>query len=261
VDDVVVWEQTPTTSHFLNMSAAAKVFRRSFSNGKDIKFGTDARSAMLQGVNKIADTVKTTLGPKGRNVVIEQAYGAPKITKDGVTVARNVDFADKFENLGAQLVRQVASKTNDQAGDGTTTATVLTQSIYSEGCMRVAAGMNPMDLKRGIDKAVDFVLDDLKSNSKVINTREEIAQVRVVCAASCAWIPRAHAPHLLRSELRSFWMPRHSDPSRCCEPLPCTPLGGHYLCQRRPRDWRNDLSGHGEGRQGGRHHGPGGQVC
>merc|ERR1711968_69242 len=164
------------------MQASRVIGRRAFSSGKDIKFGAEARSLMLDGVNKIADTVKTTLGPKGRNVVIEQAFGAPKITKDGVTVARNIDFKDKYENLGAQLVRQVASKTNDLAGDGTTTATVLTQAIYTEGCTRVAAGMNPMDLKRGIDKAVEQVVTNLEGLSQPIEAKESIAQVATISA-------------------------------------------------------------------------------
>lgn len=156
--------------------------RRAFSTGKDIKFGTDARARMLNGVNKLADAVQVTLGPKGRNVVIEQSFGAPKITKDGVTVAKAIEFADKWENMGAQLVRQVASKTNDIAGDGTTTATILTRAILVEGVKSVAAGMNPMDVRRGIQAAVDFVLENLKNNSRTITTKEEIAQVATISA-------------------------------------------------------------------------------
>merc|ERR1719310_2548394 len=146
-------------------------------SGKDLHFGNDARALMLEGVNRLADAVQTTLGPKGRNVVIEQSFGAPKITKDGVTVAKAIEFKDRHQNLGAQLVRQVASKTNDIAGDGTTTATILTRAIYSEGCKAVAAGMNPMDLRRGINLAVDAVLADLKSRSKMISTKDEIKNV------------------------------------------------------------------------------------
>ena len=132
---------------------------------------------MLKGVQRLADAVKVTLGPKGRNVILEQSWGSPKITKDGVTVAKHIEFEDKYYNLGAQLVKDVANKTNDVAGDGTTTATVLTSAIYNEGCKAVAAGMNPMDLKRGIDKAVEEVVRRLKDSTKPIKTREEIAQV------------------------------------------------------------------------------------
>jgi len=155
---------------------------RSFVTGKDIRFGAEARKSMIRGVNKIADAVAVTLGPKGRNVAIEQSYGPPKITKDGVTVAKNIDFEDAFENMGAQLTKNVASKTNDIAGDGTTTATVLTRAIFTEGCKAVAAGMNPMDLKRGIDLAVDHVIQFLKQNSKVVTTKEEIEQVATISA-------------------------------------------------------------------------------
>ncbi|MEM7710709.1 MAG: TCP-1/cpn60 chaperonin family protein, partial [Pseudomonadota bacterium] len=130
---------------------------------KDVKFDTDARNRMLKGVNILADAVKVTLGPKGRNVVIDKSFGAPRITKDGVTVAKEVELEDKFENMGAQMVREVASKTNDLAGDGTTSATVLAQAIVREGAKAVAAGMNPMDLKRGIDMAVAEAIKDLES--------------------------------------------------------------------------------------------------
>ncbi|MBF0169031.1 MAG: chaperonin GroEL [Alphaproteobacteria bacterium] len=147
---------------------------------KDVKFSTDARARMLRGVDILADAVKVTLGPKGRNVVIEKSFGAPRITKDGVTVAKEIELSDKFENMGAQMVREVASKTNDIAGDGTTTATVLAQAIVREGCKSVAAGMNPMDLKRGIDLAVEAVLDDLKKRTKKITTGQEIAQVGTI---------------------------------------------------------------------------------
>ena len=149
---------------------------------KDIKFGIDCRAAVLEGVDKLADAVQVTLGPKGRQVVIEQPFGSPKITKDGVTVARAIEFKDRFENVGANLVKQVASATNDIAGDGTTTATVLTRAIIKEGLKSVAAGMNPMDLRRGIQKAVDSVVDNLKSRAKMISTTEEIAQVGTISA-------------------------------------------------------------------------------
>jgi len=139
---------------------------------------------MLSGVDKLADAVQVTLGPKGRNVVLDQAYGAPKITKDGVTVAKGIDFKDRYQNIGAQLVRQVANKTNDVAGDGTTTATVLTRAIFSEGCKSVAAGMNPMDLRRGINLAVDYVLSDLKARTKMISSKEEIKNVATISANS-----------------------------------------------------------------------------
>jgi chaperonin GroEL len=149
---------------------------------KDVKFGSDARQRMLRGVDILADAVKVTLGPKGRNVVLDKSFGAPRITKDGVTVAKEIELADKFENMGAQMVREVASKTNDVAGDGTTTATVLAQAIVREGAKAVAAGMNPMDLKRGIDKAVAVVVEDLKKKSKKISTSEEVAAVGTISA-------------------------------------------------------------------------------
>src|SRR5579862_791405 len=149
---------------------------------KEVKFHADARDRMLRGVDILAHAVRVTLGPKGRNVVIDKSYGAPRITKDGVTVAKEIELADKFENMGAQMVKEVASKTSDQAGDGTTTATVLAQAIVREGAKAVAAGMNPMDLKRGIDLAVETVVADLKSRSKKISTNEEIAQVGTISA-------------------------------------------------------------------------------
>lgn len=129
---------------------------------KDIKFGTEARALMLVGVDKLADAVQVTLGPRGRNVVLDRTFGAPKITKDGVTVAKDIEFKDRYHNIGASLVKQVASKVNDEAGDGTTTATILTRAIFKEGCKSVAAGMNPMDLRRGIQMAVDEVVKGLK---------------------------------------------------------------------------------------------------
>ena len=149
---------------------------------KDVKFSVDARSRMLRGVDILADAVKVTLGPKGRNVVLDKSFGAPRITKDGVTVAKEIELADKFENMGAQMVREVASKTNDLAGDGTTTGTVLAQAIVREGVKAVAAGMNPMDLKRGIDLAVAAVVEDIKSRSKKVSTNDEIAQVGTISA-------------------------------------------------------------------------------
>jgi len=149
---------------------------------KEVKFGGEARTKMLRGVDILADAVKVTLGPKGRNVVIEKSFGAPRITKDGVTVAKEIELTDKFENMGAQMVREVASKTNDVAGDGTTTATVLAQAIVREGNKSVAAGMNPMDLKRGIDLAVAAIVEDLKKRSKKIATSAEVAQVGTISA-------------------------------------------------------------------------------
>src|SRR5271154_1491067 len=149
---------------------------------KDVKFSVDARDRMLRGIDILNNAVKVTLGPKGRNVVLDKSYGAPRITKDGVTVAKEIELPDKFENMGAQMVREVASKTSDQAGDGTTTATVLAQAIVREGAKAVAAGMNPMDLKRGIDLAVEAVVEDLKKRSKKVSTNAEIAQVGTISA-------------------------------------------------------------------------------
>src|SRR5512147_1180070 len=149
---------------------------------KDVKFGADARERMLRGVDILANAVKVTLGPKGRNVVLDKSYGAPRITKDGVTVAKEIELEDKFENMGAQMVREVASRTSDTAGDGTTTATLLAQAIVREGAKAVAAGLNPMDLKRGVDLAVEAVVEDLKSRSKKVSTNEEIAQVGTISA-------------------------------------------------------------------------------
>ena len=149
---------------------------------KEVKFDTDARVKMLKGVDTLANAVKVTLGPKGRNVVLEKSFGAPRVTKDGVTVAKEIELSDRFENMGAQMVREVASKTSDEAGDGTTTATVLAQAIVREGAKAVAAGMNPMDLKRGIDLAVEAVIKDLHKRSKAVSTNEEIAQVGTISA-------------------------------------------------------------------------------
>jgi chaperonin GroEL len=149
---------------------------------KDVKFSVDARDRMLRGIDILSNAVKVTLGPKGRNVVLDKSFGAPRITKDGVTVAKEIELGDKFENMGAQMVREVASKTSDTAGDGTTTATVLAQAIVKEGAKAVAAGMNPMDLKRGVDLAVEAIVEDLKKNSKKVTSNEEIAQVGTISA-------------------------------------------------------------------------------
>ncbi|MEZ0171615.1 chaperonin GroEL [Microvirga sp. TS319] len=157
---------------------------------KEVKFSSDAREKMLRGVDILADAVKVTLGPKGRNVVIEKSFGAPRITKDGVTVAKEIELSDKFENMGAQMVREVASKQNDRAGDGTTTATVLAQAIVKEGAKAVAAGMNPMDLKRGIDMAVEAVVADLRKNAKRVTSNDEIAQVGTISANGDAEVGR-----------------------------------------------------------------------
>src|ERR1700675_1766516 len=157
---------------------------------KDVRFSQDAREKMLRGVDILANAVKVTLGPKGRNVVLDKSYGAPRITKDGVTVAKEIELEDKFENMGAQMVREVASKTSDQAGDGTTTATVLAHAIVREGAKAVAAGMNPMDLKRGVDLAVEAVVADLQKHSKNVTSNEEIAQVGTISANGDAEIGR-----------------------------------------------------------------------
>ncbi|MEH2529817.1 chaperonin GroEL [Bradyrhizobium sp. AZCC 1588] len=157
---------------------------------KEVKFSVDAREKMLRGVDILANTVKVTLGPKGRNVVIEKSFGAPRITKDGVTVAKEIELDDKFENMGAQMVREVASRTSDRVGDGTTTATVLAQAIVKEGAKAVAAGVNPMDLKRGIDRAIDTLIGDIEKNSKKITSNDEIAQVATISANGDAEIGR-----------------------------------------------------------------------
>jgi chaperonin GroEL len=149
---------------------------------KDVRFSVEARDAMLRGIDTLAHAVRVTLGPKGRNVVLDKSYGAPRVSKDGVTVAKEIELEDKFENMGAQMLREVASKSSDYAGDGTTTATVLAQAIVREGSKAVAAGMNPMDLKRGIDLAVEAVVADLKKNSKNVTSNEEIAQVGTISA-------------------------------------------------------------------------------
>ncbi|MEQ6201682.1 chaperonin GroEL [Sulfitobacter sp. HNIBRBA2951] len=157
---------------------------------KDVKFGTDARNSMLKGVNILADAVKVTLGPKGRNVVLDKSFGAPRITKDGVSVAKEIELEDKFENMGAQMVKEVASRTNDEAGDGTTTATVLAQAIVREGMKSVAAGMNPMDLKRGIDMATSAVVEAIKKAARPVSDSDEVAQVGTISANGEAEIGR-----------------------------------------------------------------------
>ena len=150
--------------------------------GKDIKFGTEARALMLEGCEMLADAVQVTLGPRGRNVVLDRTFGTPKITKDGVTVAKDIEFSNRYHNIGANLVKQVASKANDEAGDGTTTATILARAIFKEGCKSVAAGMNPMDLRRGIQMAVDKVVEGLREQSIPINSVEEIRNVATISA-------------------------------------------------------------------------------
>ena len=152
------------------------------ADGKEIRFSADARTRLLNGVNILADAVKVTLGPKGRNVVLDKSFGAPRITKDGVSVAKEIDLKDKFENMGAQMVKEVASKTSDDAGDGTTTAIILAQSIVEEGTKAVAAGMNPMDLKRGIDMATKAIVENIKNKSKKISTNDEVKQVGTISA-------------------------------------------------------------------------------
>lgn len=163
-------------AHVLTRPAAANF------SGKDIRFGTDARTLMLDGCERLADAVQVTLGPKGRNVIIDQSFGAPKITKDGVTVAKSIEFSDKYQNMGASLVKQVANKTNDIAGDGTTTSTILARAIYKEGCKSVAAGMNPMDLRRGVMSAVDSVVEHLNGQSKEVKNKEDIRDVATISA-------------------------------------------------------------------------------
>src|SRR6476660_1638653 len=149
---------------------------------KEVRFSVDARDKMLRGVDILAHAVRVTLGPKGRNVVLDKSFGAPRITKDGVTVAKEIELSDKFENMGAQMVKEVASKTSTEAGDGTTTATILAHAMVREGVRAVAAGLNPMDLKRGIDIAVEAVVGDIKKRSKKVSTNDEIAQVGTISA-------------------------------------------------------------------------------
>src|SRR6202046_2061910 len=159
-------------------------------SAKEVRFSVDARDRMLRGIDTLAHAVRVTLGPKGRNVVLDKSYGAPRMTKDGVTVAKEIELENKFENMGAQMVREVASRTSDEAGDGTTTATVLAHAIVREGAKAVAAGMNPMDLKRGVDLAVEAVVADLQKNSKNVTSNEEIAQVGTISANGDAEIGR-----------------------------------------------------------------------
>src|SRR5687767_13409425 len=168
---------------------------------KDVRFAVDARDRMLHGIDTLANAVKVTLGPKGRNVVLDKSYGAPRITKDGVTVAKEIELPDKFENMGAQMVREVANRTSTQAGDGTTTATVLAQAIVREGAKAVAAGMNLMDLKHGIDLAVDAVVETVRARSKKISTSAEIAQVGIISANG------DRAGVSLRSFTGAVWQP------------------------------------------------------
>ena len=153
---------------------------------KDVRFGENVRNRMVNGVNILANAVKVTLGPKGRNVVLEKSFGAPNITKDGVTVAKEIELEDKFENMGAQMVKEVASKTSDVAGDGTTTATVLAQAIYREGAKNVTAGANPMAIKRGIEKAVEAAVEAIKNQAKDVESKDEVAQVASISAADAA---------------------------------------------------------------------------
>src|SRR5213076_264819 len=167
-------------------------------SAKEVKFSTDARDRMLRGVDILANAVRVTLGPKGRNVVLDKSFGAPRITKDGVTVAKEIELDDKFENMGAQMVREVASKSSDFAGDGTTTATVLAQAIVKEGAKSVAAGMNPMDLKRGIDLAVEAVVKEIGKRSKKVSTNDEIAQVGTISANGDAEIGKFLADAMKR---------------------------------------------------------------
>ena len=172
----------PTADRLDHLPSTMRRSVQRLASGKDIRFGTEARQSMLRGVERIVEAVATTLGPKGRNVIIEQAYGAPKITKDGVTVAKAIEFKEPFENLGAQLVRQVCNKTNDVAGDGTTTSAVLVASIFGEGCRSVSQGTNPIDMKRGIDKAVTRIVESLGQQRRVVSTKEEIVQVATISA-------------------------------------------------------------------------------
>lgn len=171
-------------SRTIRASKTAQFYKTALAyfSGKEIRFGTDARARMLEGCDKLADAVQVTLGPRGRNVIIDQSFGAPKITKDGVTVAKSIEFTDRYLNMGASLVKQVAQKANDQAGDGTTTATILARAIYKEGCKSVAAGMNPMDLRRGIQLAVDTIVTELQHQSKDIKGKEDIRNVATISA-------------------------------------------------------------------------------
>jgi chaperonin GroEL len=179
---------------------------------KQIIYSDESRQAILRGVNQLADAVKVTLGPKGRNVVLDKKFGSPTITKDGVTVAKEIELKDPLENMGAQMVREVASKTSDQAGDGTTTATVLAHAIVREGAKAVAAGMNPMDLKRGVDLAVEAIVADLQKNSKKVTSNEEIAQVGTISANGDAEIGRFLAEAIGLAKLGLISTPRAIGP-------------------------------------------------
>ena len=172
-----------------------------FFSAKEIKFGSEARALMMEGCNKITDAVQVTLGPKGRNVVIDQTFGSPKITKDGVTVAQAISFAEKFENMGAQLVKSVAENANTKAGDGTTTATILTRAIFREGCKSVAAGMNPMDLRRGINMAVEKVVTELRSMSKVIFFKNSKINRRLMVKNKLLMLQQFQPTMTLKSEI------------------------------------------------------------
>ena len=219
---------------------------------KDVVFGGEARARMVEGVNILANAVKVTLGPKGRNVVLERSFGAPTVTKDGVSVAKEIELKDKLQNMGAQMVKEVASKTSDIAGDGTTTATVLAQAIVREGMKYVAAGMNPMDLKRGIDKAVVAAVAELIKISKPCTDTKAIAQVGTISANSdtaigdiiakamdkvgkegVITVEEGFQGHHHHQRNRSSWL---------------------HLCQQRPQHWRNHCQGHGQGRQRRRDH-------
>jgi len=171
---------------------------------KQLRFDQEARASILKGVNVLTDAVKATLGPKGRNVMIDKKFGAPTITKDGVTVAKEIELKDHYENMGAQLVREVASKTSDVAGDGTTTATVLAQAIYREGMKNVTAGANPMDVKRGIEKAVEAVIENLKKMSKLVGDKKEIAQVGSISANNACSLTVAISRHTSLPMLRRW---------------------------------------------------------
>jgi len=196
---------------------------------KVVKFDRDARDRMLKGVNILANAVRVTLGPKGRNVVLDKSYGAPRISKDGVSVAKEIELEDKFENMGAQMLREVASRTSDEAGDGTTTATVLAQSIVNEGAKSVTAGMNPMDLKRGIDKAVKAVIAEIQKVSKPVKTEGEVAQVGTISANGEAEIgdfiaeamQRVGKEGVITVEEAKAWQPS-STSSRACSSTAAT---------------------------------------
>ena len=197
---------------------------------KDVRFSADARDRMLRGVDILANAVKVTLGPKGRNVVLEKSFGAPRITKDGVTVAKEIELKDKFENMGAQMVKEVASKTSDRAGDGTTTATVLAQAIVREGSKSVAAGANPMDLKRGIDIAVAAVVDELKAKSKKVTSNDEIAQVGIISANGDVEVGNdAQLSRHLSTAAATRNQRHHGPRARCGEEAKLALFGDWYL--------------------------------